>query len=739
MEIQPNSDKIPELTSEARAFFERCAAAEQCVRDEIWGMEHSEDMARVLRALEQALRQLGVDFLACGVNIVEERENGFTTEIYELYRDTGGFIKDYDPDILEAASPLIVRMWKKGQISYRPDLEVEDPFGEKQWMDLQNGFSVRSVLDQPFSHGTLALSSEKPNAFSWQVIETVRRMARVLSEGFSRRSDLQKLEREVHERRRVEGDIRTSLAVQQVRNVVLQMQSEKDWEKVAAAFNEQLSALVDFYLCGIIHIDKLRESYQAQDVTPPRQGKLTANEGLPMSLREAVESGRPVYRGSRAEIDRYGDRIGPEVNSVVDVPFRGGTIAVNSKEEGAFAERDIRILEEFAQVMSEAHVRLEDLQQLRRQEEQLRQAQKMEAVGQLTAGIAHNFNNALAGISVNLFLAQTDAPPKTRRLLEESEVCLKQASDIVSKLLTFSRGESAGEFRPLALHRMVDNVETICRKTFDRGIAFEIDIDPGLPAVLGDGSQLEHVLLNLCLNARDALAGASEPMIRISAAAASVPEPDDRAGDYICLRVSDNGMGMDAETQSQIFDPFFTTKGARAGTGLGLSMVYGVMQQHGGWVECESRPGRGACFSVFMPVTAPEGRPEADERAAELPTGEETLLILDDEEIVRQSMASFFEEFGYKVLVGADGREGLELYRRHREEVALVLLDMSMPDMSGLEVLDELQRLDPAVKVLIFSGKRNWDEELEDRVVAVVSKPPQPERFIVQVREAIDA
>ncbi|MDP6698022.1 MAG: response regulator [Candidatus Latescibacteria bacterium] len=713
------------------------AAVEYRLREEVWKMQHSEDMAGVMQALVSGLRTLGLEFDACGVNIVEPAGDDWQVRYYEAIQSDDGVIDQAGLANESNGLHVVVDIWREGAVAYRSDLDAEDRYGERPWMDDLGGIRTRSVVDVPFAHGTLALASEKPDAFPPADRAVLVRMAAVLAEGFSRREDLRRLEREIEERQRAEEETRINLAVQQVRNAVLQMQREKGWGEVLAVLNAQLAALVDYYLCGIQLIDELKNTYQAQDVTPPVAGKLTLNETLPRALKKAVETGRPVYRRNRTEIENYADLIGREVQSVVDAPFRGGTIAINSKREGAFSERDIHILERFAQVMSEAHLRLQDLIKLREREEQLRQAQKMEAIGQLTAGIAHNFNNALAGATVNLYLARRQASPEISRLLVETERAIGQASDMVRKLMTYSRRERETEFGPLDLAPLLENVGSICRKTFDRRIAIAIEVDPALAPVSGDANQLEQTLLNLCLNARDALAGINEPTIRIAAHCVGAPETG-TAGAQVMMAVSDNGTGMDEETRVQVFDPFFTTKGVDAGTGLGLSMVYGTVQQHGGRIECESVLGEGTTFAIYLPV-ARDGAVEASARGAEeVPTGAETVLLIDDEEQIRRSMARLLESSGYQVLLAADGIEGLDIYRRQPGGIDVVILDMSMPRMSGQEVLANLQRINPEVKVLIFSGYAPEDDEVYARVMGVVEKPPASDMFLKQVREIID-
>ena len=875
---------------------------EQRIRDEIWKMEHCEDMAGLMRAVSTGLRELGVDIIACGVNLIEQKAEQWQVRIYTYWKNSRSKSMQVSLGRINAETPVLVKMWQDGSVVYRPDLDAEDRFGESLWINQSDEYQIRAVIDVPFVYGTLALSSQTPKAFSAKDIAVAERMAAMLSEGFSRREDLQKLENEiaecqrseqehlrrnealellatgaslkvvldavttgietvypvlratilllrgtclyngsspsmpisyveaiegmkivegvgifgtaVHTRQRVifddvavhpdwakspiwagraelracwsepiisslgevlgvfavyceeprsplaaetkqirsaaylagiaiqvhaeKEETKVSLAIQQVRNEALQMEDEADWRKASAVLNTQLATLVDFYLCGINNIDRPKNTYQSQDVTPPKAGKVVLNGSLPASLVQALQTGRYVYRRNRSEMKRYGDIIGEEANSVVDVPFRGGTIAVNSKVEEAFSERDIHILERFAQVVSEADLRLEDLKRLREKEDQLRQAQKMEAIGQLAAGIAHNFNNALSGAMVNLYMARRAVSPDVQSLLTETETAVQQATDMVRKLLTYSRQESHIEFRSQSIELIIGNVGAMCRKTFDRRIIVDIELDQTPLQVSGESTQLEQMLLNLCLNARDALQATQDPAIRIEAKRVDLDGGSNSAGPHVLLRVSDNGVGMDEETQVQIFDPFFTTKDVDSGSGLGLSTVYGIVQQHGGWIECESQLGQGAMFSVYLPAVEEKSLAVPAQSEGDVPSGVETVMIVDDEPQIRTSMERLLRMSGYQILLASDGLEALEIYQRHKEEIGLVILDISMPRMSGREALVEFRRLDPAVKVLVFSGYTPDAEDFYDQVMGVVDKPPNPEKILGQVRMCLD-
>jgi CheY-like chemotaxis protein len=259
-----------------------------------------------------------------------------------------------------------------------------------------------------------------------------------------------------------------------------------------------------------------------------------------------------------------------------------------------------------------------------------------------------------------------------------------------------------------------------------------------------DASQLEQVLLNLYLNARDALEEAERlaPCIRTAARVAlGARQGEGREGDYVCIEVSDNGTGMDAQTRERLFEPFFTTKEVGKGTGLGLATAYGILQRHQGWIECRSQEGQGTTFSLFLPAgerLEPAPAAAVAEGQAILPGGTETLLVIDDEELVRRSTARLFVSLGYRVLEAEDGLRGLDTFDRHREEIALVVLDLSMPGLSGRSVLRQLKARVPRLKVIVFTGYAAGAEEFAG-LAQVVEKPFSVRRLAQIARQILDA
>jgi len=388
-----------------------------------------------------------------------------------------------------------------------------------------------------------------------------------------------------------------------------------------------------------------------------------------------------------------------------------------------------------------------DVTDQRNLEAQLRQAHKMEAVGQLAGGIAHDFNNLLTGILGNLSLALADLADShpIRELLSNAETAALRAAELTRQLLGFSRRAPLLS-RPVDLNVVAEETVRLLRRTFDPRIEVQVRPAPGLWPVRADAGQMGQVLMNLCLNARDALVQGGTLTLATANVhfdrAAAERTIEGQPGDYVHLCVSDTGTGMTAAVRERIFEPFFTTKEQGKGTGLGLAMVFGIVKQHQGWIECRSEPDQGTTFDVYLPAL-----PAAALLPTALPAGDgvrgghETVLLVDDEEVVGRLGETILRRHGYQVLTAMDGLEALELYRRHGPAIDLVILDLAMPRLSGPETLRELRQLNPTVRVLISSGY-STDENLRaverDGVLGFVAKPYRPAELARLVRAALD-
>jgi two-component system, cell cycle sensor histidine kinase and response regulator CckA len=373
-----------------------------------------------------------------------------------------------------------------------------------------------------------------------------------------------------------------------------------------------------------------------------------------------------------------------------------------------------------------------DITARKRMEEQLYHGQKMEAVGQLTAGIAHNFNNVLSIILPNVELCRRDAPPPLAARLADIEHAAERAADLVRQLMLFARREVDVTKSPVDPLATVRRTLEICRTTFDRGIRFELTAGSDLPRVLANAGQLEQVLLNICINARDAheSANTSAPYIRIHV---------DRTlrGD-LRIRVSDNGPGMDELTRSRVFEPFFTTKEVGRGTGLGLASAYAIVTDHRGRISCETRLGEGATFEIELPGLSHVDLPPAIvPRPAEMPRGSECVLIVDDEPLVRRATRAMLERGGYRVLECSDGEEALRTVTRERDAIQLVILDRSMPGLSGEEVFEQLQATARDLPIVLLTGQPA-EAATAERADAVLRKPVELATLLTTVRSILD-
>lgn len=352
---------------------------------------------------------------------------------------------------------------------------------------------------------------------------------------------------------------------------------------------------------------------------------------------------------------------------------------------------------------------VDDITEKNRLERQLQVAQKMEAVGMLAGGIAHDFNNALTVVLGfgEMLRRRVSNDPQAVFALDRIVQSAEHASALTRQLLTFARRRII-DLGNVDLNEVVSDLVELFRKTTPENI--EIDTCPakGPVTIRADRGQIEQVLTNLCLNARDAMPEGGRLLIETGVVSLEKgylkKYPYMEAGRYAVLSVSDTGIGMDEETQKRAFEPFFTTKGPDKGTGLGLAVVYGIVKQHGGFIHLYSEPGKGTTFRIYFPaVDAPPDRKAAvAERATR--GGSETILVAEDEESVRDLLEQTLKSYGYRVLAARDGAEAVEVFRRHREEIAMVVLDVIMPRMGGKEAYDKMVEMVPGLKALFLSG-----------------------------------
>ncbi|HYT89710.1 MAG TPA: PAS domain S-box protein [Gemmataceae bacterium] len=388
-----------------------------------------------------------------------------------------------------------------------------------------------------------------------------------------------------------------------------------------------------------------------------------------------------------------------------------------------------------------------DVTEQRALEAQLRQAQKMDAIGQLAGGVAHDFNNLLTVIlgNVSLLLPRCPANDPQRELLLTAEQAALRAAELTRRLLGFSR-RTMLRAEPIQLNHCIEETLRILRRTIDPRIRVEVKARPDLWMVKADSALVNQVLMNLCLNARDAMPEGGHLLIETEQ---FTPDEDylrlhleARSGEFVRLRVRDSGQGMPPEVRQRLFEPFFTTKETGKGTGLGLAMVFGIVKHHKGWIDCESAVGKGTCFDIYLsrhvpetPVCPPPVVP------ATAPAGRETILLVDDEPLIRQLGSVILQRQGYKVLLASDGLEALEVYREHRDHIDLVILDLTMPRLSGRDTLKRLVEMNPDVRVMFSSGYSSEQVTASEyrQVLGFIPKPYRADELAAQLWSTLDS
>jgi PAS domain S-box-containing protein len=389
-----------------------------------------------------------------------------------------------------------------------------------------------------------------------------------------------------------------------------------------------------------------------------------------------------------------------------------------------------------------------DVTERKRLEDQYRHAQKMESLGTLAGGIAHDFNNILAIIlgHASLITRNQGNPGKQTTNIEAVIQASHRGAALVRQLLTFA-SKSDILFESVQLNEAVAETTRLVGETFPKTITVRLQLEQHLPLIIADPNQLHQLLLNLCINARDAMPKGGTLSITTTLVGGETLYhhfPNVGARTYVVLQVSDTGHGMDQATKRRIFEPFFTTKEKGKGTGLGLATVYGIVESHGGFVDVDSEVGVGSTFHVYFPtqliteeITDPQRVPFDD-----VPGGAETILIVEDEEMLREMLTTVLVSKGYQVLTASDGIEAVEIYSLHREEIDLVVADIGLPRLAGSEVFLRLKQSHPGIKVVLASGFLEpalKAEMIKAGAKEIIQKPYQTNEFLKSVRKALDS
>ncbi|HTH51978.1 MAG TPA: PAS domain S-box protein [Pyrinomonadaceae bacterium] len=387
-----------------------------------------------------------------------------------------------------------------------------------------------------------------------------------------------------------------------------------------------------------------------------------------------------------------------------------------------------------------------DITEQRTTEEHLFRAQRMESIGTLAGGIAHDMNNILSPILMSVDMLRMNAGDEdSLRWLGMIKENADRGAELIKQVLTFARG-MAGERIAVQVKHIVKDLVAVLKETFPKSINVKFNVDTDLWTIMADPTQIHQILMNLCINARDAMPSGGS--LTISARNVILDENyarmhiDADPGPFILITVVDTGTGIPNDVQQRIFDPFFTTKNVGEGTGLGLSTAMTLVKSHGGFINVYSEENKGTQFSIYFPSAEAEEKTAAAGAESDLPRGAgQTVLVVDDEENIRLITQATLEKYGYSVVVATDGTDGLAQYAQHRDSIALVITDMAMPYMDGPSMIRALKRINPAVRVIGMSGLMNPEQtaELESlNVEGYLSKPFTADKLLTTISEVLD-
>jgi signal transduction histidine kinase/ActR/RegA family two-component response regulator len=413
----------------------------------------------------------------------------------------------------------------------------------------------------------------------------------------------------------------------------------------------------------------------------------------------------------------------------------GDPVYVVARLIGNFANGDL----------TELNVYLFNDTKRKRFEQQLVQTQKMEGLGTLAGGIAHDFNNILSIILgyTNKLESARSKPSDVPGSLKGIKEAVERGAALVQQLLTSAR-QTEARFSSVDLNGLVRELERMLQATFPKTIDFKLEIEPDLPVITADKSQIQQVLLNLCVNARDAMPEGGVLTITTSLTAGTALAEmfsGVTAENYACVRIRDTGVGMTRQVKSHIFEPFFSTKERSKGTGLGLSVVYGVVNNHRGFVQVESEPAAGTTFIIYLPVKHVGAEQIAGERPGaprqDIP---QTILLVEDEEMLRELGVSFLENEGFRVIAAKDGVEAVALFETHGDEIGLVVCDLGLPRLGGREAFLKMKERRPGVRAIVASGYLEpiiRSEMLKAGVIDTIQKPYDFNDLIAKIRSII--
>ena len=386
-----------------------------------------------------------------------------------------------------------------------------------------------------------------------------------------------------------------------------------------------------------------------------------------------------------------------------------------------------------------------DITEKKKLEEQALRAQRMESIGMLAGGIAHDLNNVLTPITLSIqMLKEKFKDGQSQKLLIILEKNSQRGANLIKQIMLFARGVE-GECKPLQVPHIISEIEKVIKETFPRNIEIRTDMQKDLFTISGDATQLHQVIMNLCVNARDAMLDGG--ILSVTASNFYVDESyarmniESRVGQYIIITVSDTGTGIPPKIMGRIFEPFFTTKESGKGTGLGLSTSLGIVKSHGGFIDVQSEVGKGTTFRVYLSAIKTEIQ-RTEEHKLELPVGYgELILVAEDEGSIREITSSTLETYGYKVLTAEDGAQAVAEYAQNTNKIKVILMDMMMPVMDGCASIRAVRKINPEVKIIAVSGLAEKDKlkNVADHANAFLPKPYTAEKLLKTIHEVLSA
>jgi len=686
---------------------------------------------------------------------------------------------------------------------------VPDVLEDTRWFagfDRESDFATRSILCVPLQSkgqtiGAIEVMNKKNGKFDQEDLQLLTLLAAPAATAIENAQLFEQAQHEITERKRVEQLLRALDAA------AITMERALTVEEIFAAVAQELKKLG--FTCAVFLADesqsKLFPKHVAHESAVIKAAeKLTGlkieNFSIPV---ETADTYRKVIREKKAvfvkDTEDFIRQLLPEslkklagqvtrilrssISKSIAAPLmvEDKVIGVFSVRSGDLTEEDIPAITAFAHQVAAAWRKATLMQELERSlvelkqtQSQLIQAQKMEAIGTLAGGVAHDFNNILTTITLYTQLTlrkrhlAPDLAPALETVLDES----RRAAQLVRQILDFSR-RSLIELQPIDLTSFIERIAALLQRTLPANIRLLLEIEAGEHLVNADPAQIQQVALNLAVNARDAMPKGGELRIGLSRVEVGEGEGPPQAGplvterlpagmpggEWVCLAISDTGTGMSPEAQSHLYEPFFTTKPVGQGTGLGLAQVYGIVKQHEGYIGVETEAGQGTTFRIYLPIHEAEtAEAVAEEKISVTPKGKgETILMVEDNERVRKVSRSILESLGYQVLTAANGREALDTHRSAVEacpergpelvegwsrRIDLVITDLVMPEMGGRELIQELRKANPHLKGLALTGYVLADDLQELRklgILEVIHKPFDVSTLGEVVRRVLDA